>query len=117
MSDERSLEGWVPELDENLSLSQVIDMAFDYRGDTTIVKSDGSRVVGYIFNRNGDVLEPYIEFFDEMGRGPFTILYSEIETIKFTGKDTAAGKSWEAWNKRKEKKKESVGGGRPEGLS
>ncbi len=111
MSEEKSLEGWVPELGEGLSLARVIDMAFDYRGNTTIVKAGGTQVVGYIFNRNSNVREPYIQCFDEAGDGPFTIRYSEIERIEFTGKDTAAGKSWEAWMKRKQKEKTSGGAG------
>ncbi len=39
--------------------------------------------------------------FDRTGNGPFTILYAKIATIGFTGKDTAAGKSYEAWVRRK----------------
>ncbi|MFQ5933654.1 MAG: hypothetical protein ACE5KI_03320 [Dehalococcoidia bacterium] len=105
MGEEQSLEGWAPELDENLGLDRIIDLAHDYRGNTTIVKTDGTKVDGYIFNRNGDVSEPYIEYFDLAGAGPFTLLYSEIENILFTGKDTAAGKSYEAWLERKKKEK------------
>ena len=105
MTEEKSTQGWVPQIDENLDLSQVIDLAFDYRGNTTIIKADGTNIVGYISNREDNVSEPYIECFDESGDGPFTIAYSEIVNIKFTGKDTAAGKSWEAWVKQREKEK------------
>ena len=105
MSEEKSLEGWVPELGEDLTLAKVIDLAFDYRGDTTVVKTDGTEIVGYLFNRNKDVPEPFIQMFDEAGNRPFNVLYAEIENIKFTGKDTAAGKSWEAWIQRKEEEK------------
>ncbi|MCH8086974.1 MAG: hypothetical protein IIC81_03880 [Chloroflexi bacterium] len=105
MPEEESLEGWIPELGHDLSLGQVIDLAFDYRGNITIVKADGDEIVGYIFNRDSDVSEPYIEYFDKSGNGPFSLLYSEIGNIRFTGKDTAAGQSWEAWQKRKEAEK------------
>ncbi len=100
-----TLEGWVPTLGENLTLAQVIDLAFDYRGNVTLVKTDGTEVVGYIFNRNRDVPAPFIQMFDLAGNGPFRILYSEIENIRFTGKDTAAGKSWATWVERKEEEK------------
>ena len=43
--------------------------------------------------------------FDEAGEGPITIPYAEVATIKFTGKDTAAGSSWKAWVERREKEK------------
>ena len=100
-----SLEGWVPQINDYTSLREVVDFAFDYRGNTTVVKTDGHEVVGYIFNRNADVPEAFIQLFDEQGDGPFTIPYRDIATIKFTGKDTAAGNSWKAWVERKEKEK------------
>jgi hypothetical protein len=100
-----SLEGWAPEIGEFLTLGEVIDFAFDYRGNTTIVKTDGEEVVGYIFNRNARVAEPFVQFFDETGDGPFTLPYAAIATIRFTGKDAAAGNSWKAWLERKEREK------------
>jgi len=100
-----TLEGWVPEIGESLTLAEVIDRAFDYRGNTTIVKRDGTEVVGYLFNRSRLVPEPFVQFFDEKGDGPFTVLYAEITNIKFTGKDTAAGNSWKAWVERKERER------------
>ncbi|MBI4298854.1 MAG: adenosyl-hopene transferase HpnH [Chloroflexi bacterium] len=105
MSDEKTIQGWVPELGNGMALPRVIDMAFDYRGNITVVKTDGTEVMGYIFNRNNDVPQPYIQLFDEAGRGPFKVLYSAIKNIEFTGKDTAFGKSWEAWKKLREKEK------------
>jgi hypothetical protein len=100
-----SLEGWVPQINDYTSLREVVDYAFDYRGNTTIVKRDGRELVGYIFNRDADAPEPFIQFFDEEGAGPFTLAYADIATIKFTGKDTAAGNSWKAWVERKEKER------------
>lgn len=103
MEPPSELEGWVPELDESLTLAQVIDLAFDYRGNTTVVKRDGTEVEGYIFNRNADAREPFIQMFDPAGNGPLKILYSEIENIRFTGRDAAAGHAWAAWLERKER--------------
>ena len=100
-----SLEGWVPQVNDYMSLQEVVEFAFDYRGNTTVVKGDGSEIVGYIFNRNSEAPEPFIQLFDERGDGPFNIPYRDIATIKFTGKDTAAGNSWKAWVERKEKEK------------
>ncbi len=100
-----TLEGWVPEIGEYLTLAEVVEFAFDYRGNTTVVKTDGTELVGYLFNRNASAPRPYIQMFDEAGEGPITIPYAEIATIKFTGKDTAAGNSWKAWAERREKEK------------
>ncbi len=100
-----TLEGWVPEVGQYLTLAEVVEFAFDYRGNTTIVRTDGTEVVGYIFNRNTYGPEPYLEYFDESGEGPFTLRYAEVANIKFSGKDTAAGNSWRAWLERKEREK------------
>jgi hypothetical protein len=96
-----TLEGWVPEIGTQLTLAQVIDLAFDYRGNTTVVKIDGTEIEGYIFNRVSEGPEPFIQMFDRDGHGPLRIPYGEIRNVLFTGKDTASGKSWEAWVERK----------------
>lgn len=98
----RSLEGWAPEPSPDLPLGQIIERAFDYRGNTTLVRTDGSELTGYLFNRNAEVPEPFVELFDAEGAGPFRVPYLEIRTIRFTGTDTAAGKSYAAWLRRKE---------------
>ena len=77
-----SLEGWVPQIGEFLTLAEVVEFAFDYRGNTTIVRTDGTEVVGYIFNRDSTAPEPFIQYFDEAGDGPFALPYREIATIK-----------------------------------
>lgn len=100
-----SLQGWVPQIGPYLTIEEVVEHAFDYRGNTTIVKTDGTEVEGYVFNRNATAPEPFIQYFDEAGEGPFRLRYSEIATIKFTGKDTAAGNSWKAWIERREREK------------
>ncbi len=104
-----TLEGWTPRSEERLPLAEVIEQAFDYRGNIAVVKVDGTLVEGYLFNRNGEAPAPFIQMFDLAGAGPFTIFYSEIRTVKFTGKDPAAGASWTAWV---ERKKREAGGQR-----
>jgi hypothetical protein len=102
---EPSLEGWAPEPGEATPLARIIDLAFDYRGNTTVVLRGGGELEGYVFNRNADVPEPYLEMFDMEGRGPIRIAYADVRTVRFTGKDTAAGKSYAAWLARREAEK------------
>ena len=45
------LEGSVPEMATEAELRDALEQAFDYRGDVTITRKDGSRVEGYIFDR------------------------------------------------------------------
>jgi hypothetical protein len=96
-----SLEGWEPAIGVEVSLEEAVERAFDYRGDVTVVRQDGSEVVGYLFNRNVEASRRFVQMFDRAGDGPLTIPYAEIRTIRFTGRDTAAGKSYEAWLRRK----------------
>jgi hypothetical protein len=101
-NDERGpLEGWEPVVGVEVSLEEAVERAFDYRGDVTVVRHDGSEVVGYLFNRNAEVDRRFVQLFDRAGEGPLTIPYAEIRAIRFTGRDTAAGKSYEAWLRRK----------------
>ena len=108
---EGGLEGWVPEIGAACPLSRVVELAFDYRGNTTVVKTDGTEIEGYIFNRNADVPQPFVQLFDAAGDRPITIPYAEIRTIRFTGRDTAAGNSYEAWLRKREQDKARPGTG------
>jgi hypothetical protein len=92
-------EGWVP--DAGVPLADVIDRAFDYRGNVTLERHDGTEVSGYLFNRNAGARDPFVQMFDLAGDGPLTIRYADIRRIRFTGKDTAAGNSYAAWLERK----------------
>ncbi|MBI2529345.1 MAG: hypothetical protein HYV93_25575 [Candidatus Rokubacteria bacterium] len=100
-----SLEGWTPQLGPYLTLEEVVEHAFDYRGNVTVVSTDGTETVGYLFNRDAGAPEPFVEMFDEAGQGPIRIRLADIATITFTGKDTAAGNSWTAWLERKDRER------------
>jgi hypothetical protein len=108
-----TLEGWVPDIGAFLTLEEVVEQAFDYRGNVTVVTRDGGEIVGYLFNRDRRAAEPFVQLFDQEGDGPITVRYADIVTIRFTGKDTAAGGSWKAWLERKER--EQVARGAPTG--
>ena len=84
------------------ALIQLIDQAFNYRGDVTIDLKDGSAVEGYIFNR--DHQKEFIQVFIGSDPAPKQLSYSEIATIRLTGADPAAGKSWEEWKAKHGKK-------------
>ena len=45
------LEGWIPALASEEEVRGALEKAFDYRGDVTITRKDGSTVEGYIFDR------------------------------------------------------------------
>ena len=107
---EESLEGWAPEVGDGISLEEVVERAFDYRGNVTVIRTDGSRLEGYLFNRDRAAARPFMQMFDRAGDGPHDIPYSDIRTIHFTGKDTAAGTSYAAWLRAKGASKPASGG-------
>ncbi len=93
------IEGWVPELASEDELRAALEEAFDYRGDVTITRKDGTRVEGYIFDRRSSATlsGSLIRIIPQNTRDRISIAYSDIAALAFTGRDTAAGKSWEAW--------------------
>jgi hypothetical protein len=97
--ERENLQGWIPDLATEADVRTVIEKAFDYRGDVTVSRKDGSQIAGYLFDRRvGPTLDNSIIrlMLAESNQRP-SIPYSEIAGLSFTGRDTAAGKSYEAW--------------------
>jgi len=105
--EHENLEGWTPTLAGPDEVREALEKAFDYRGDVTITRKDGSVVEGYIFDRrSGATLETSaVRVIPAKERTKLLIPYSEIAALAFTGRDTAAGKSFEAWIKKYWEKK------------
>jgi hypothetical protein len=107
--EHENLQGWIPQLATEADIRAVIEKAFDYRGDVTITRKnkdddknkDGSQITGYLFDRRvAPTLEnSIVRLMLASGERP-AIPYSAIAAIAFTGRDTAAGKSYEAWVKK-----------------
>jgi len=89
------------------ALRHAIDIAFDYRGDVMIGrKSDGSSVEGYIFDRRGSTTsEIVVRLIPKDSDERVMIPLADIAWLKFSGKDTASGKSFENWIKKYAQKK------------
>ncbi len=99
--EREQVEGWIPELASEDDIRAALEKAFDYRGDVTITRKDGSKVEGYIFDRRtGTTLaSSVVRIIPKDAREKLSIPYSEIAALAFSGRDMAAGKSWEAWLK------------------
>ncbi len=100
--ERENLQGWIPELATEADIRAVIEKAFDYRGDITVTRKDGSQITGYLFDRRiGKALnDSVIRLMLATSNDRPAIPYSDIAAIAFTGRDTAAGKSYEAWVKK-----------------
>ena len=93
------LQGWVPDLANEDELRIALEKAFDYRGDVTITRKDGSVVEGYLYDRRpGKTLtDSMVRLLPADGSPRMSIRYSDIAGLAFSDRDPAAGKSWEAW--------------------
>lgn len=105
--EHENLQGRVWEPSTEDELREGLEKAFDYRGDVTIVRKDGSRIEGYIFDRRAaaTLSQSLVRLIPKGESTKVSIPFSDIASLAFTGRDTAAGKSWEAWLKKYWEKK------------
>lgn len=101
--EHENLQGKVFEAASEEELREALEKAFDYRGDVTITLKNGSSIEGYIFDRN----HSQVRLFPKDNPTKISIEYANIAGLAFTGRDTAAGKSWEAWVKKYWEKKQA----------
>ena len=104
-------QGFRWEGDDPAELEEVVEAAFDYRGNVTLLLRGGGEVTGYLFNRDREVADPFLALLPADGSPRARVLYRDIRGIAFSGRDTAEGKSWQAWLKRHEAKKDAAARG------
>lgn len=107
--EHQNLQGQAFAAATDSELRDALEKAFDYRGDVTITLKNGSAVEGYVFDRrNGPSLaESCVRLFPKNDPKKISIAYADIAGLAFTGRDTAAGKSWEAWVRKYWEKKQA----------
>ncbi len=101
--DEIAVQGVVIDASDTELLRRALDAAFNYRGDVTIRrKSRPEPIEGYLFDRVvGERLEQCrVRMLSSSGDDRITIPYDDIAELRFSGRDTAAGKSFETWMKK-----------------
>lgn len=74
-------------------ITALVEQAFGYRGHVTIERHDGSRLVGFVYDRG----PAHVEMFDEHARSRIRLATHEIADITLTGEDSAeaAQRGWE----------------------
>lgn len=97
--EREQLEGWIPSLAGENEAREALEKAFDYRGDVTLTLKDGRVVNGYVFDRRtgATLAESAVRVIPAGERTKIAIPYSEIAALAFTGRDNAAGRTFEAW--------------------
>jgi hypothetical protein len=103
----QKLEGWIPELATPEEILAALEQAFDYRGDVSITRKDGSKIEGYIFDRRQgkSLADSFARILPKTGGGKVAVSYADVAALEFTGRDMAAGKGWENWVKQYWEKK------------
>jgi len=102
------LEGYIPTMATDDEIRIALEKAFDYRGDITITRKDGSKIEGYLFDRRSNaatLADCVVRLFPKDRDEKISISYADIAALEFTGRDTAAGKSFETWVKKYQEKK------------
>jgi hypothetical protein len=109
--ERENLEGWIPELATEDEVREALEKAFDYRGDISVTSKDGTTIEGYLYDRRSEpTLEAsLIRIIPTPKPGApverLMISYADIAALRFSGRDTAAGKSFDAWVKKYWEKK------------
>ena len=107
--ERENLEGWIPALATESETRDALEKAFDYRGDVTLTLKSGEIVEGYVYDRRmGKTLDDsMVRVMPSKGedRSRRSIPYAEIAAVNFSGRDTAAGKTFDAWVKKYWEKK------------
>jgi hypothetical protein len=104
----QNLQGWIPTMASDDEIRAALEKAFDYRGDLTITLKNGQTIDGYVFDRRAEsarLSECTVRVIPRDRPGKMSISYGDIAALAFTGKDSAAGKSFEAWVKKYNEKK------------
>ena len=106
--EREQLEGWIPALASDAEIREALEKAFDYRGDITITRKDGTQVMGTssIASVEHSLEDSFVRVIPSNdAKAKVNIAYAEIAALAFSGRDTAAGKTFEAWVKKYWEKK------------
>ncbi len=101
-------KGAVVDASDPERLQYALQLSLDYRGDVTVTRrSNGLQVEGYLYDRvtGATPAETVIRMIPSNGDNRVTIPVDDIEQVRFSGRDTAAGKSFETWMKKYVEKK------------
>ncbi|MGH9615127.1 MAG: hypothetical protein ACRD28_00190 [Acidobacteriaceae bacterium] len=106
-AERQALEGSIPPMATEEETREALEQAFGYRGDVTVTLKTGVRIEGYIFDRRPApaLHRAIVRIMPKDTSERLSIPYSEIAGLSFSGRDSAAGKSWEAWVRRYWEKK------------
>jgi transcriptional antiterminator Rof (Rho-off) len=94
-----TLPGLTADLTSEAVAFDILEKAFDYRGDVTLTLKDGRILSGYLFDRRRGrgINDSFIRILPAGSDDKVRIGYIDIKRIAFSDRDPAAGKSFETW--------------------
>lgn len=84
------------------AFGMALEAARDFRGDVTLELGDGSQLEGFVYDRSSGATaaDRKVRMLPKDGGPRRSIPEGSIRAVAFTGKDAAAGKTWENWVRR-----------------
>lgn len=107
LAQQHSVAGVSIDLADDATAFDMLEKAFDYRGDVTLTLKDGRVIAGYLFDRRkgATLADSSIRLMGPASDEKITVRYADIAHIAFSDRDPAAGKSFETWVKKYIEKK------------
>lgn len=106
---QQALPGWTADLTavNAAEALDILERAFDYRGDVTLTLADGRAVTGYLFDRRRGkgLADSSVRLLCPGSDDKVAVAYADVRRIAFDPRDPAAGKSFETWVKKYVEKK------------
>ena len=97
-NDAASVQGTVLEPSSEEAWALALEVARDYRGDTRLELRDGSSLTGFVFDISSDERSGLVARLDLPENSERReVPAADIMRIHLSGRDPAAGRSWEAW--------------------
>jgi hypothetical protein len=101
----RSERGLAADASDPARLEAVVRVAIDYRGDVTLTVGDEEPFVGFLFDLDEHEGACRLRVLPGDGGPRRTIALADVRRIELSGRDTAAGKSFDTWVKKYIKQK------------
>ncbi|MFW6031764.1 MAG: hypothetical protein ACOCTI_00135 [Phycisphaeraceae bacterium] len=105
-TDKKTLQGAEPPVATPEQRDEAVDLAFSYRGDVTIETADGRELEGFVYDRRQIGGKPHLRMMLKASGAREVVPCESIRRLALTGKDPAAGKSWETWVRKYVEKKQ-----------
>lgn len=100
---EDTLQHHTADASDLVALRKAVELAVDYRGDVTVTLASNDEPVEcfiFDFKASDDPAQAQLRAIPKNEDARIAIALGDVASIKFTGKDTAAGRSFDTWMKK-----------------